>query len=233
MDTSPAVTADPRLGGRPATSDTRPRRPTSALVKKGLLGCGILSSAIYVAMDILATLRYEGYSYVDQSVSELFAVDAPSRTVVVPLMLTYGVVQLAFAVGIWVSAREKRALRVIAGLIVVNELRGFAGTLYAPMNARGGAEMMSNDIWHIILTVANVLVTLLIIGIGATALGRRFRGYSIGTILVMVVVGGLAGLQGGRLAADQPTPWLGIEERVSVYAIMLWYAMLALALLRE
>ena len=51
-------------------------------------------------------------------------------------------------------------------------------------------------------------------------------------ILAIVVFGVLAGLQADRVAANQPTPWLGIVERGNVYAIMLWVSVLAIGLLR-
>ena len=35
------------------------------MVRKILLGCGVVSSVLYAVTDVLGTLRYEGYSYVD------------------------------------------------------------------------------------------------------------------------------------------------------------------------
>jgi hypothetical protein len=46
------------------------------------------------------------------------------------------------------------------------------------------------------------------------------------------VFGVLASLQAGRMEANQPTPWMGIEERINIYATMLWMAVLAIGLLR-
>jgi len=46
------------------------------------------------------------------------------------------------------------------------------------------------------------------------------------------VFGALASLQGGQMAANQPTPSMGIEERINIYATMLWVALLAIGLLR-
>jgi len=34
------------------------------------------------------------------------------------------------------------------------------------------------------------------------------------------------------MAANEPTPWMGIEERTNIYATMLWAAVLAIGLLR-
>ncbi len=40
---------------------------------KVLLGCGVVASAWWVAMDVVGSLRYPGYSYVDYTISELSA----------------------------------------------------------------------------------------------------------------------------------------------------------------
>jgi hypothetical protein len=107
-----------------------------------------------------------------------------------------------------------------------------AGTLFTPIHLRG-VEPTSTDTWHIILTIVNVLCILLIIGFGAAAFGKRFRLYSIATILVLIVFGALSGLDGPRLAANLPTPWMGVWERINIFAYMLWIVVLAIALLRS
>lgn len=56
---------------------------SNGMVRKILLTCGVISSVLYVATDILAVVRYTGYSYADQNYSELLATGAPTR----PLML--------------------------------------------------------------------------------------------------------------------------------------------------
>jgi hypothetical membrane protein len=64
-------------------------------VRKVLLACGILASLVYVAANIFAALRYDGYSTVNQAVSELSAIDAPSRPLMVTFLLVFGVLSLA------------------------------------------------------------------------------------------------------------------------------------------
>ena len=59
--------------------------------------------------------------------------------------------------------------------------------------ARG--EGSRTDTMHIIVTSMNSLLILLAIGFGSTAFGRRFRLYSIGTILSSRVAGGLTATQ--------------------------------------
>jgi ABC-type transport system involved in cytochrome c biogenesis permease subunit len=85
---------------------------------------------------------------------------------------------------------------------------------------------------HILLTVVTILSWMLILGFGATAFGKQFRFYSIGTFLAVLVFGMLTAPQGAALAAGQPTPWLGLTERINIYSFMLWVVVLAIALLR-
>jgi hypothetical protein len=196
-----------------------------------LLVCGIAASLLYIATTIVAAMLWKGYSSASQTVSELFAIGAPSRPLVVPLFLAYSVLMIAFGLGVWRSAGQKRALRVIGGLLVGREVLGVVGTLFAPMHLRG-AEGSLTDAAHAMITGVGVLLYLLIIGFGAAAFGKRFRLYSIGTLLVLVVFGTVAGLDGPRLAADLPTPWMGVWERINIYATMLWIMVLTIALLR-
>jgi len=201
------------------------------MIKKVLLVCGIVASLLYIATTIVAAMLWEGYSSTSQTVSELFAIDAPSRSLVIPLFLTYGILMFAFGLGVWRSAGRNRALVVVAGLLIGKEVLGFVGTLFAPIHLRG-VEGTLTDTMHAIITGVGVLLLLLTVGFGATAFGKRFRLYSIGTILIFFVFGTLSGLDGPRLAANLPTPWMGVWERINIFSYMLWVVVLAIGLLR-
>ena len=205
------------------------------MVRKVLLALGVVGPLFYVATDIFAATRWEGYSYTDQTVSELFAIGAPTRSVVVPLMLTYGVLAIAFGLGVWWSAGEKRALRVVAVGLIGEEVLGSVATLFAPIHLREAlavGEGTASDAWHGILTFGGALCYLLAMGFGATAFGKWFRLYSIATIVVLVVFGVMTGLDQPQLEANLPTPWMGLWERIDIFATMLWIAVLAIVLLR-
>ena len=47
--------------------------------RKVLLASGILSSLLYVAANVVGALRWRNYSSKSQTVSELSAIEAPSR----------------------------------------------------------------------------------------------------------------------------------------------------------
>ena len=206
------------------------------MVRKILLGCGIASSALYVASDILISWWDPNYSYRDQSFSELLAPGSPTRPLVlVVLAIPYGVLVTAFGVGVWQAASGRRTGRITGALLVGYAVTGAVTGVFLSAATRevleAGKETWRNNL-HIPGTALSVLCVLLAIGFGSTLLGRRFRYYSYATILAMLVFGVLAGAQASRIEANQPTPWLGIVERVNIYAIMLWVAVLAIGLLR-
>ena len=200
------------------------------MVRKLLLICGILASLLYVASDILAAISWQGYSYIDQSVSELRAIGAPTRPFLVPVLIIYSLFEIAFGWGVRRASGQKRALR-IAGVLLIG--LGVLDLLapFSPMHLRG-AESTLTDTMHVLLTVVTMFLILLIIGFGAAADGKRFRFYSIATIGILLVCGAWAFLDAPRIAANLPTPWIGVRERINIYGYMLWMLVLAIALLR-
>lgn len=204
------------------------------MVRKILLGCGIVSSVLYVTATILGALQWQRYDWTARSISELFALDAPSRRLVATAFLAYGVLISAFGVGVWLSAGPKRALRLAGASLIGYGIIGEPGPLFYSLHtmARGSQQMTQSDRMHIIVTAVLVLLLLLSMAFGANAFGTRFRRYSLATLLIVIVFGTLAGLQAGRMAANQPTPGLGIEERINIFGFLLWVGVLAVALLR-
>lgn len=95
-----------------------------------------------------------------------------------------------------------------------------------------GTGGTSGDLPHIVFTGVIVLFILSAIAVGASLYGRRWRRYSWGTLLIILASGALTGVAAGRLAAGQPTPWLGIAERINIGAYLLWVVVLAIALWR-
>ena len=90
------------------------------MVRKVLLVGGVLSSLLYViSIDVIAALGYPDYhNYADQMVSELFAVGAPTRTLMVWLSIPYNFLVFVLAIGVWASAEGKRATRFTAAALV-------------------------------------------------------------------------------------------------------------------
>lgn len=220
------------VGMRHSKRRCRERRPK---VRKALLACGVAAFPLYVGMDAIAARRYRGYRYADQTISELSAIDAPTRSFWMPLGFVYSGLMLAFSVGVRASAGTKRSLRAISIMAAAVGLTGFVGWPFAPMHKRevlaaGGGTR--SDTMHLVIGGVNSVLFTLSIALGASAFGKRFRLYSIATLLTMLGAGTVMSLQAPKVARNEPTPWLGIYERIAIFSPMLWYAMLAARLLR-
>lgn len=205
------------------------RRGWDSVVQDVLLLCGVLTPLVYVAANVAAGLRWNGYSFADQTISELSAIDAPSRSIWLALAIPYGLLSIAFAVGVWRSAAGKRGLRVAAGAMLAMCV---LGPLWPPMHLRG-APTTPTDILHVVFACVFSALMLLAIGFAASSLGERFRLYSIATIAVSVLFGFATFWLAPGVARNEPTPWLGLYERLDLGAYSLWLAVLAMTLLRD
>ena len=200
------------------------------MARKVLLVCGVFSSLLYVAMNVFVPMQWQGCSSASQTVSELSAIDAPTRPQWVLLGIAYTLLVIAFGWGVWGSARRTHPLRAVGGLMVAYGVISLAWP-FAPMHLRG-KRLTLTDTMHIVLAVVTVLIMLLAIGFGTAAFGKRFRLYSIATLVILVAFGVLTFLDGPRIAANLPTPWVGVWERFNIGVFLLWVVVLAVALLR-
>ena len=197
------------------------------------LFCGILSSLLYVAMNIICAGQYEGYNAASQTVSELSAIGAPTRPLWVQMSIAYALLLLVFGWGMLQAAGSNRKIRIMGVLLIGYTI---IGLFWPPMHQRevlaaGGGT--TTDTLHIVFTFLTVPVMLAIIMFGAASFGKRFRWYSIVTIIIQIIFGVLTGLNAPAMEADLPTPLMGLWERISIGAYMLWIIVLAILLLKR
>jgi uncharacterized protein DUF998 len=210
----------------------QPSRARVTLWRNALLWCGIVAAILYVLMSFLVGFLWEGYNSTSQTISELSAIGAPTRPLWIALATVYTVLTIAFGWIVWKSAPDNRALRTVGALLMT---QGVIGLFWPPMHQRtvlaaGGGTL--TDGLHIAWTVVTSLFFVVAIAFGAAAFGRRFRMYSIATILILLIFGGLTGTYAPQIQSNLPTPGAGIWERVKTTAFMAWMATLALTILR-
>lgn len=200
--------------------------------QKFLLFSGVIASLLYIAMNVFIPPLYEGYNWVTQTVSELSAVDAPTRPLWFVLGIVYTLLIAAFGWGVFRSAGQKRTLRLVGILLIIN---GLIGLTWSPMHQRevlaaGGGTI--TDTWHLVMATVTVLLMFFSIGFGAVTFGKGFRFYSIVTILVFVVFGILTFSEAPNVDKNGSTPYIGLWERINIAAFMTWILVFANILLK-
>lgn len=217
-----------------AMDGSRPERPRGRARYEPvapLLACGVAVAFVQIVGDVIAAARYPGYRYAHQTVSELSAIGAPTRSLQVGVGFLYEALVLAFAAGVWRMASGRRKIRITAALLGVFALNAFVWGLF-PMQQRGSA-MAATDVAHIAGAIVQVATITLFMAFGSGAGGRRFRVFSTALIVAILGAGALAGTQAGRIAAGEPTPFIGLIERISFYGPSVWILALAITLLRQ
>ena len=205
-------------------------REHSISLRRLLVACGVVGAVLYPLSDIFAVTRYPGFSYRDQAVSELFAIGAPTSAVVVPLFTLSSGMLLLFAIGIWMSANGQRWVRPMAVMMALNTIDALVLWNVFPMHMRG-VQPTFTDTMHGVLAIDPFLLAAVVLG--AIAFRGWFRVYTVTTIVFTSVLAIASFSFVTALIANQPTPWMGAAERAAQYATNLWYAVLAVMLLRK
>jgi hypothetical membrane protein len=196
------------------------------------LASGIAAPLLYAVADILAGMRWPGYSFRDQTISELGAIGAPTRVLFSVLLVVVYALMVAFGVGVWKASQGSRRLKAVGGLIVgVGVLALTAGQL-AAMQVRGTEQGLAGTL-HLAEGLVAMILVFTSMAIAATARGTRFRLYTVTTIGVSLAFGVWSTLDVARVEQGLVTPWLGVKERIFWYAYQAWYVVLALSLLRQ
>ena len=201
------------------------------MIRKTLLVCGIASSLLYVAMTVLLAWQWPEYNSWSQTISELSAVDAPTRPMWVLPGAAYTVLVALFGWGVALCGGANRRLRIVGLLILAYGSLGLVWP-FAPMHLRevlaaGGGTF--SDTLHLVLAGVTVVLMLVALGVGAAALGPRFRVYSLVSLVVLGICGALTFGEAPQVAVDGPTPWIGLWERINLGVFLVWVIALAVA----
>ena len=95
--------------------------------------------------------------------------------------------------------------------------------------AAGGGTL--TDTMHIVFAMVTVFLMLLAMGFGAAAFEKRFRLYSIATMVILFACGAFTVPDAPNIQANLPTPWVGVWERINIGVFLLWVVVLATMLL--
>ena len=206
----------------------RARPLAGGTTQQALLLCGIGAACFYVVGDLLGAAQWRAYHMETQTILELSAIDAPSRPVVVPLMLISSLFTIAFGIGIRDGAG--RALRITGGCLLAVGVLGLLAPFF-PMHLRG-LTPTATDAVHLVLLAASALLILAAISAASAPRDDWFRFFSLATISTIVIFGVVSAMQGPLVTANLPTPWLGVTERIAVYAFLAWMVVFAVDRLR-
>jgi len=209
--------------------------PSTETVRKVLLIGGIISSFLYVLINIIVPLQWADYNPVTQTISELSAIGAPTSLLWTMFCIPYTVLVVAFGWGVLRSGVRNRPLHITGLLLIIYGGLGIFWP-FAPMHLRetlaaGGGTL--SDILHIILATITQVIYLTALVIAAVGLGKSFRIYSLITFVVLMVFGVLTFMEAPGISTNEPTPFIGVWERINIGVFLIWIIVLAGVLLKR
>jgi hypothetical membrane protein len=198
---------------------------------KSLLLAGPAAVVVYVIGDVLSAMLYDGYSYLNQAISELSAFGSPVRPLMVTVILIHNVLLLAFGIGLLRAARRRSVWWIGALLVAEVVVVGTTAHTFWAMSSRDVATGF-NDTMHMAMTAVFGLLVVAMMVLSAVAFPGWFRLYSVATIVVVVGFGMASGFAMSGIEQNN-TPWAGGFERINAYAYFAWLVILAVMAIRH
>jgi hypothetical protein len=182
-----------------------------------------------VLLNIFVPLFYPGYSLLTFTVSELSAIGAPTRQLWVILVIPYILAFGAFGIGILRLAGENRYLRQLGWIIIFYTI---FNVYWPPMHMRGIQPTLT-DTLHILWASVTVVLMILMMGFGSVAFRRRFKVFTIWSIVLLLLFGVLTSLEAPSIPMNGPTPTIGIWERINIGIFLAWIIVVAVKMLKR
>jgi hypothetical membrane protein len=165
--------------------------------RKLLFYGGIFGPIVFLLNDIIGSIITQGYSPIINAVSELTQAGSENIYLLSSLFLISAIMLIVFGIGIVAQYKYGHSKLLFLGgifIIILGVFSALSGTIF-PMDPFNGEATFAGTM-HIILTGLNIILIILfipLIGIGLykEKQCKSFRLYSIITVLIMVILGGL------------------------------------------
>jgi hypothetical protein len=193
--------------------------------------CGVLSSLLFIATTVLGGALRPGFSHVRDTISELFSPGAPNKPLLDTLHTASAVLSTLFGFGVLRFVRESghigRMGVIGAVLIIVTGLVNIATATVFPQDAWGSPPTFAGEMHKVlagVLALLSLASTLLVgLWLRQTDVLPRYGTCAIVSFTLTLLSGGYAITQVG-------TPLMGLSERITIAAGMLWTVLLSLGM---
>ena len=194
---------------------------------------GIIQLISYTAAVVFSPTAFPGYDWKSMAVSDLSAVDAPSRMLWEQLSAFYGVgsVVCSTCVSIYVSDKKvsTKLFRLGVYLFTIMNWVSNVGYKMFPLSDSGKDIAGFQEIMHMVVTAAVVLLSIvslvLLIIVGCKK--KEMRGIGIWAIIALILM-----FVGAIGSGAVPKEYFGIFERFSTFSAVGFNAVLGVYLFK-
>ncbi|OUM63877.1 hypothetical protein PIROE2DRAFT_67363 [Piromyces sp. E2] len=193
---------------------------------------GVIAFISYTAAVIFSPLKYPGYDWKAQAVSDLSAEAAPSRSLWTKLASLYNACSIVCGtcVSIFISENNKQFSRLFKiGIYIFTVMLWISKVGYEMFPLpEGGKDIKSfQEIMHIVVTALVVLLSIVSLVLFIIAGFRKVEERYIGILALIALIMMFVGAAGQGIV---PKDYFGVVERFSVFAAVGFTAVLGIYL---
>ena len=186
---------------------------------------GVAGVGFYFLQVFFGTILYPDYNSFAQAISDLTALNSPSRYIAMPLSVVYGIFTVIFSIYFFIYSRKYFSVVVTlgAGFFCAVQVISFFGYMLFPLTEDGYAGTFQ-DRMHMAVTALVVfftIVSLILFMIGFLKT-RGLKYLSIVTLFTFLIL-----LVGAILINILPNEYFGIAQRINVFSIVIYTGVLS------
>ena len=192
---------------------------------------GVVGVVFYFMHVIFGGIFYEGYNPISQAISDLTAINSPSKSIASIFSFLYGVFNVTFCIVLYFYLKGKISKLITIGscFFLVMSFISFIGYTLFPLSEAGYAGTFQ-DKMHMLVTVFVVIFTIIAIILFCIGFLKtsNYKCLGIVSLITFVLL-----LLGAMLINILPKEYFGIAERINVYSIVVYIGILSIWLYKN
>jgi hypothetical membrane protein len=196
---------------------------------------GLTGSIMYLLHIFFGRLFYETYNPLTQAVSDLTAANSPSKIISVIFFALYGIFATMFFAGFWINFKRKNHRAIALGSVgfcVMTMISLFGFTLF-PLSKSNTffslADIDSAGVFQDKMHILTVILVIFFTVVSTILYGAGFLKTESGKCIGIVSWCELGLLIAGTISIFvAPKEYFGLAERINIYAIQAYTAILSL-----
>ena len=187
---------------------------------------GIIAGIFYFLHVILGRMYYNGYDPLSQAISDLTALNSPSKNIASIFSFIYGIFNIIFVIGFYKYFKGKinRIVSFGSGIFCTMAFISFFGYTFFPLSEAGYAGTFQ-DIMHLIVTIVVVILTIITIILFSIGFLKTTNYKCIGIISIIAFIFLITGAMLINILSEE---YFGLAERINVYTVIIYTGILSL-----
>jgi hypothetical membrane protein len=187
---------------------------------------GLIGGVFYFLHIIMGRIFYKGYNPLTQAVSDLTALNSPSRNIASIFSVLYGICTVIFVISFFIYYKGKLNKFVTLGAFAfcIMAVVSFLGYSFFPLSSSGYAGTV-RDKMHILVTILVVAFTIFSLILFCIGFFRTGKYKSLGIIslcaFILLAIGAI-------LVNIIPKEYFGVAERINIYSVIIYTCVLSI-----